>query len=158
MLDDEVEHVVAVASGQRFAEGGVEDAVMGVMRFKGGVVASFHDAFTIGGSPTGLEIHGTEGSLIGTEVLRQGPVGEVTLRRGDEVVPIDVGPRENLYVRGINRFTQAVHGDGRPVVTGEDGIQALAGHWPSPRPHGPGGASRCQHSDAIPGRILPAGD
>ena len=99
---------------------------MGVMRFRGGVVASFHDAFTIGTSPTGLEIHGTEGSLIGTEVLRQGPVGEVTLRRGDEVIPVDVGPRENLYVRGINQFTEAVLGSGRPAVTGEDGLRALA--------------------------------
>lgn len=126
LLDDEVADVVATASGQRFAEGGVEDTVMGVMRFRGGVIASFHDAFTIGGSPTGLEIHGTEGSLIGTEVLRQGPVGEVVLRRGDEVVAVDVGVRENLYVRAIDQFTAAVHGTGRPSVSGEDGLRALA--------------------------------
>jgi 1,5-anhydro-D-fructose reductase (1,5-anhydro-D-mannitol-forming) len=126
LLEDEVDDVVAISSGQRFATEGVEDAVMGVMRFRSGVVASFHDAFTIGTSPTGLEIHGTEGSLIGTEVLRQGPIGEVTLRRGDEVVPVDVGPRENLYVRGINQFTEAVLGSGRPAVSGEDGLRALA--------------------------------
>lgn len=126
LLDDEVDDVVAISSGQRFAAGGVEDAVMGVMRFRSGVVASFHDAFTIGNSPTGLEIHGTEGSLIGTEVLRQGPVGEVTLHRGEEVIPIDVGPRENLYVRGINQFTDAVLGSGGPAVSGEDGLRALA--------------------------------
>lgn len=125
LLEDEVDDVVAISSRQRFADG-VEDAVMGVIRFRGGVVASFHDAFTIGSSPTGLEIHGTEGSLIGTEVLRQGPVGEVTLRRGDEVVPIDVGPRDDLYVRGIDQFTEAVLGSGRPAVTGEDGLRALA--------------------------------
>jgi 1,5-anhydro-D-fructose reductase (1,5-anhydro-D-mannitol-forming) len=126
LLEDEVEDVVAISSGQRFAKGGVEDAVMGIIRFRGGVVASFHDAFTIGNSPTGLEIHGTEGSLIGTEVLRQGPVGEVTLRRGDEELSVDVGPRESLYVSGIKQLTEAVLGSGRPAVSGEDGLRALA--------------------------------
>ncbi len=59
-------------------------------------------------------------------MLRQGPVGEVTLRRGDEEVSVDVGPRESLYVSGIKQFTQAVLGSGRPAVTGEDGLRALA--------------------------------
>ena len=126
LLEDEVDDVVAIASGQRFASGGVEDAVMGVMRLQSGVVASFHDAFTIGTSPTGLQIHGTEGSLIGLEVLRQGPVGDVLLRRGDHEELMDVGPRDSLYVRGIAQFTDAVHGQGRPAVTGEDGARALA--------------------------------
>jgi 1,5-anhydro-D-fructose reductase (1,5-anhydro-D-mannitol-forming) len=126
LLEDEVQDVVAIASSQRLSEGAVEDAVMGVMRFAGGVVVSFHDAFTIGNAPTGLEIHGTEGSLFGHEVLRQGPMGEVTLRRGDEETLVDVGVRDNLYVRGLLQFTEAVRGHGRPVVTGEDGLRSVA--------------------------------
>jgi 1,5-anhydro-D-fructose reductase (1,5-anhydro-D-mannitol-forming) len=126
LLEDEVEEVVAIASQQGLSGGDVEDSVMGAMRTAGGVVVSFHDAFTIGSTPTGLEIHGTDGSLIGTEVLRQDPVGEVVLRRGDEISPVDVGPRQNLYVRGINQFTEAVRGRGRPAVTGEEGLRSVA--------------------------------
>ncbi len=126
LLDDEVKDVVAIASQQRYGEGDVEDAVMGAMQMRSGVVVSFHDAFTIGSAPTGLEIHGTEGSLFGREVLRQDPVGDVMLRRGQEEVAVDVGERGNLYVHGIRRFTEAARGDGRPSVTGEDGLRSVA--------------------------------
>ena len=126
LLEDEVADVVAIASQQRLSGGQVEDAVMGAMRSTGGVDVLFHDAFTIGNTPTGLEIHGTEGSLIGVEVLRQDPIGEVVLRRGDEVTPVDVGERGNLYVRGIRQFTEAVRGHGAPAVTGEDGLRSVA--------------------------------
>ena len=126
LLDDEVAEVVAIASRQRSPDAAVEDAVMGVMRCVGGTVVSFHDAYTIGGAPTGVEIHGTVGSLIGTEVLRQGPIGEVVLRFGEAETPVDVGPRENLYVQGIRRFTEAIRGNGAPDVTGRDGLRSLA--------------------------------
>lgn len=126
LLDDEIEDVMAVPSEQRFSSNGVADSIMGVMRTSRGVVASFHDAYTIGNAPTAVEIHGTEGSLYGTEVLRQDPVGEVVLRRDGDGSVVDVGPRENLYVRVIRQFTAAVRGDGRPSVSGEDGLRAVA--------------------------------
>ena len=126
LLEDEVADVVAIASQQRLSGGQVEDAVMGAMSSTGGVDVLFHDAFTIGNTPTGLEIHGTEGSLIGVEVLRKDPIGEVVLRRGDEVTPVDVGERGNVYVRGIRQFTEAVRGHGAPAVTGEDGLRSVA--------------------------------
>jgi len=124
LLADEVAEVVAFTASQLFGIG-VEDTAMGVMRLRGGVIVSFHDAYTIGSSPTSLEIHGTEGSLIGTEVFRQDPIGEVVLRRGDLVSQVDVGERSNLYVRGIRQFNEAVAGKGRTVVTGEDGLRSL---------------------------------
>ena len=126
LLDDEVQDVVAIASQQRYGQGNVEDSVVGAMQMRSGVVVSFHDAFTIGSAPTGLEIHGTEGSLFGREVLRQDPVGEVVLRRGNDETVVDVGERGNLYVHGIRRFTEAVRGNGRPYVTGEDGLRSVA--------------------------------
>jgi 1,5-anhydro-D-fructose reductase (1,5-anhydro-D-mannitol-forming) len=125
LLDDEVADVVATTAGQRFSANGVEDAVMTVMRFRSGVIASTYDAYTVGGSQTMVEIHGTEGSLIGTEVLRQGPVGDVVLRRGDEVERVDVGERSDLYAATVRAFTRAVRGAGRPTVTGEDGLRAV---------------------------------
>ena len=46
---------------------GLEDAVMGVMRFQSGLIAQFHDGFTTKFAVTGFEVHGTEGSLIGRD-------------------------------------------------------------------------------------------
>ncbi len=126
LTGDEVAEVTAFAATQRFGGPGVEDALMGVMRMRSGVLVSFHDAYTIAGSPTAVEIHGTEGSLIGNEVLRQAPEGGVSIRRGDQLEPVDVGERTDLYRYGIEAFTAAVRGHGRPLVSGEDGLRSLA--------------------------------
>ena len=100
---------------------------MGFMRFQRGVLAQFHDAFTIRHALTGLEVHGTDGSLIGEHVMTQEPEnGRVFLRRDGTVEEIDVGERENLYVRAVRNFNQAVRGAGQPSATGEDGIRSLA--------------------------------
>ena len=43
-----------------------------------------------------------------------------------ELTPVDVGPRESLYVRALRAFHAAMRGEGEPAVTGEDGIKSLA--------------------------------
>jgi 1,5-anhydro-D-fructose reductase (1,5-anhydro-D-mannitol-forming) len=63
VLDSEVEDVIARSATQGLASSGMDDAVMGVMYFRNGVLAQFHDAFTVKHAPTGIEVHGTEGSL-----------------------------------------------------------------------------------------------
>jgi 1,5-anhydro-D-fructose reductase (1,5-anhydro-D-mannitol-forming) len=127
VLDDEVTEVTALAAQQGLATSEVEDAVMGVMRFRRGVLAQFHDAFTIKHALTGLEVHGTDGSLIGEHVMTQEPEnGRVFLRRDGAVEEIDVGERENLYVRSVRLFNAAVRGEGQPAATAEDGIRSLA--------------------------------
>jgi len=127
VLDDEVTEVAALAAQQGLAAGALEDAVMGVMRFQHGVLAQFHDAFTIKHALTGLEVHGTDGSLIGEHVMTQEPEnGRVFLRRNGYVEEIQVGERENLYVRAVRLFNQAVRGEGQPSATGVDGISSLA--------------------------------
>jgi 1,5-anhydro-D-fructose reductase (1,5-anhydro-D-mannitol-forming) len=126
VLGDEVAEVTALSARQGLAQGSLEDAVMGVMRFANGTLAQFHDAFTIPHAPTGLEVHGSEGSLFGIGVMTQDPVGRVVLRRGDNEDEIDVGEREDLYVRSVRQFTAAVHGEGEPAATGEDGLRSLA--------------------------------
>jgi 1,5-anhydro-D-fructose reductase (1,5-anhydro-D-mannitol-forming) len=123
LLGREVLEVVAMSTG---ADGTVEDAVMGVMRFEDDVLASFHDAFTVAFAGTGLEVHGTDGSIVARDVMTGEPVGDVFLRRGAELSSVDVGPRESLYVRGVRAFHDAVRGEGAPAVTGEDGIKSLA--------------------------------
>jgi len=120
LLGREVLEVVAMTTGE------IDDAVMGVMRFEDDVLASFHDAFTIAHAGTGLEVHGTTGSILAREVMTGEPTGDVFLRRGAELTPVDVGPRENLYARALRAFHNAIRGEGVPAVTGDDGIKSLA--------------------------------
>jgi 1,5-anhydro-D-fructose reductase (1,5-anhydro-D-mannitol-forming) len=127
VLDDEVVEVTALAAQQGLAAGALEDAVMGVMRFRSGLLAQFHDAFTIRHTLTGLEVHGTDGSLIGEHVMTQEPEnGRVFLRRNGTVEQLDVGEGENLYVRAVRLFNRAVRGEGQPAATAEDGVRSLA--------------------------------
>lgn len=125
VLGDEVAEVTAMTAAQGMAEGGLEDSVMGVMRLQGGTLVQFHDSFVARHPFTGLEVHGTEGSLYGRAIMAQQPVGTVTLRRDgeDEDIPID---HENLYERSVRRFNAAIRGEGEPAATAEDGIRSLA--------------------------------
>ncbi|MBV8278714.1 MAG: Gfo/Idh/MocA family oxidoreductase, partial [Verrucomicrobia bacterium] len=76
LLDDDVEDVVARSAQQGLSHGDLADAVMGVMYFRNGTLAMFHDAYTIKHAQTGLEVHGTDGSLIAKNIMTQDPVGE----------------------------------------------------------------------------------
>ena len=126
ILDDEVETVTAISVHQGLGEGGIEDGVMGVMQFAGGVLAQFHDAFTLKHAGTGLQIHGTEGSIFGENVMSQQPVGDVFLQRNGTREAVAMEPHEDLYTRAVRHFNRAVRGEGRPAVTGEDGVRSLA--------------------------------
>jgi 1,5-anhydro-D-fructose reductase (1,5-anhydro-D-mannitol-forming) len=125
VLDDEPVAVRAMISNSGMGVGSVEDGVMGVMRFRSGVLAQFHDAFTTRYATTGFEIHGAEGSLIGRDCMTQAPKGEVLLRsaKGEEALQIE---HENLYVRSVRLFQNAVAGRGAPAATGEDGVKSLS--------------------------------
>jgi 1,5-anhydro-D-fructose reductase (1,5-anhydro-D-mannitol-forming) len=104
---------------------GIEDGVMGVVRFGSGLLAQFHDAFTTKYAGTGFEVHGTEGSLIGTNCMTQRPIGSVVLRTaaGEETLPL---VPENLYERALKAFHGAIRGEGAPSATGEDGVRSMA--------------------------------
>jgi 1,5-anhydro-D-fructose reductase (1,5-anhydro-D-mannitol-forming) len=124
-LGDEVEAVTAMTASQGMGQAGIEDAVMGVMRFRNGVIAQFHDAFTARHPYTGFEVHGPEGSIYGRDVMTQRPVGTVTLRRDgrEETIAVD---HENLYERSVRLFNAAVRGEGTPAASGVDGVRSLA--------------------------------
>ena len=126
VLDDEVEAVTAISTQQGLAEGGLEDAVMGVMQFQSGLLAQFHDAFTIKHAGTGFQIHGTEGSLLADDVMTQQPIGRISLRRGDQTKAVDLDPSEDLYTRAVRLFNRAVQGNGHPSATADDGVRSLA--------------------------------
>ena len=125
VLNDDPVEAIAFGQSAGMGQAGLEDGVMGTLRFKSGLIAQFHDAFTAKYAETGFEVHGTEGSLIARNVMTQRPIGSVTLRtaNGEEQIPLD---SQNLYERAISNFHTAVAGHGSPSATGEDGIWSLA--------------------------------
>ena len=125
VLGDDPVEAVAFAQQGGMSKAGLEDAVMGVLRFKSGVIAQFHDGFTTKFAETGFEIHGTEGSLIGRNCMSQRPVGTVTLRNADGEQDLSI-ERGNLYEAALTDFHATISGKGKPLCSGEDGIWSLA--------------------------------
>ena len=125
VLGDDPVEATAVTQSSGMGRRGLEDAVMGVLRFRSGLIAQFHDAFTVRFAGTGFEIHGTEGSLIGRDVMTQQPRGTVVLRTeaGETELPLQ---HANLYERALRNFDAAISGRGTPSATAEDGIWSLA--------------------------------
>jgi 1,5-anhydro-D-fructose reductase (1,5-anhydro-D-mannitol-forming) len=104
----------------------------------GGVIPDItvHDAdvarFLLGEDPvshpfagSGLEVHGTEGSIFARGVMTQAPVGEIDLvtASGRESVAF---ARHDLYGQGVQDFLSAVTGLGHPAASGWDGVASLA--------------------------------
>ncbi|WP_033289271.1 Gfo/Idh/MocA family protein [Amycolatopsis jejuensis] len=99
----------------------VDDAAMSVVRYEGDVLAQLHDAFTVGYASTGFEVHGTEGSIVATDVMTQDPVGRVVLRDSAGVREIEIPDRPDLYETVLTAFAAD-----EPSVTAADGIDALS--------------------------------
>ena len=125
VLDLEPQSVTAMTSHGGMSQAGLEDGVMGVIRFSSGLLAQFHDAFTTKYATTGFEVHGDAGSLISRDCMTQAPKGDVLLRSatGEEMLKLD---HEKLYVRSVRLFQEAVAGRGAPSATGEDGVKSLS--------------------------------
>ncbi len=81
VMQDEIVEVTALAGRQGLAVNDLEDAVMGVMRFAGGVLVQHHDAFTIRHAQTGFEVHGTKRRLLpaSLKTYMSGPCASSTL-------------------------------------------------------------------------------
>jgi len=107
------------------SQAGVEDGAMAILRFDNGLLAQIHAAFTVRHAPTGLEIHGTRGSLFARDVMTARAVGELLLRdeQGERAIPVE---HADLYIGGVARFAEALRGEGPPAATGEDGVRSLA--------------------------------
>ena len=126
VLGDDPFEATALAVSHGMGQHGLADGVMGALRFRGGVLAQLHDTFTVAHASTGLEVHGTDGSLLGRDVMTQAPRGEVVLRRGDAEETVRLDEVEDLYVRSLRNVTAAVAGTGSPSATAEDGVWSLA--------------------------------
>ena len=124
-LGDEPTEVVAMTQKGGMTTAGLEDMAMSVVRFESGLIAQLHEGFTVAHAGTGVEYHGTEGSLVGRDVMTQRPIGTVRLRTaaGEEALAVEP---TNLYERSVRCFNDAVAGTAAPAATGEDGIRSMA--------------------------------
>lgn len=121
--EDPIE-VTAIATSSGMGEG-VEDSVMSVWAMPSGTQIFSHDSFTHAFAGSGLEIHGTEGSIFARNVMTQAPIGEIELvtKTGREIINYST---HSLYGESVRRFVAAVEGKGTVSASGEDGIKSLA--------------------------------
>lgn len=124
LLDETPLSVVAQMAASGMGRG-VEDSAMSVWTMPSGAMVMSHESFTHPFAGSGLEVHGTAGSIFATGVMTQRPVGRIELvtAQGRQVIPFS---DHDLYVRAVTEFSAACAGQGRPAATGEDGIASLA--------------------------------
>jgi 1,5-anhydro-D-fructose reductase (1,5-anhydro-D-mannitol-forming) len=124
LLGEDPATVVAEMTASGLGQG-VEDSAMSVWTMPSGAMVMSHESFTHPFAGSGLEVHGTDGSIFAKGVMTQAPLGEITLvtASGQDVVPF---APHNLYVQGVQDFLSAVAGKGQPAATGRDGIASLA--------------------------------
>ena len=104
---------------------GVEDSCMSVWTMPSGTMVMSHESFTHPFAGSGLEVHGTKGSIFADGVMSQIPVGTITLRNANGERDISYSDH-SLYVQGVADFLFAVKGVGSPAASGLDGIMSLA--------------------------------
>jgi 1,5-anhydro-D-fructose reductase (1,5-anhydro-D-mannitol-forming) len=126
ILDCEATEAASVAVRQGPWDAAVEDAVVGAIRYGTKTLVQVHDAFTVPFAGTGLEVHGTQGSIVARDVMTQDPVGRVVLRNANGEDEIKVADRRDLYMVTLEAFADAVAGTGPPIVDGVAGARALA--------------------------------
>lgn len=116
--------VVAMKTSSGMGQG-VEDSAMSVWSMPSGAMVHTHESFTHAFAGSGIEVHGTEGSIIARGVMTQKPVGDVILRfeGGEQVVEYAT---HGLYDRAVDLFAKACKGEGRPAADGVDGVKSLA--------------------------------
>jgi len=114
-----VAHMDATGLGQ-----GVEDSAMSVWAMPSGAMVFSHDSFTHPYAGSGLEVHGTEGSILARGVLSQKPAGEIELitAQGTSTVDYDHSP---IYEAVVRNFCAATAGGARPAASGWDGVKSL---------------------------------
>lgn len=123
-LGEDPAEVVAIAGASGMGKG-VEDSVMSVWTMPSGAMVETHESFTHRFAGTGIQVHGTEGSIFAKDVMTQRPVGEIELVTAARREAISFSGHD-LYQRAVGAFVGAVEGNGRPAADGRDGVKSLA--------------------------------
>jgi 1,5-anhydro-D-fructose reductase (1,5-anhydro-D-mannitol-forming) len=118
LLGESPASVVSQAGSSGMGDG-VEDSVMSVWSMPSGAMVMAHESFTHPFAGSGLEVHGTEGSIFASGIMTQRAVGEVVLvtAAGREVVPYAT---HDLYGESVRSFVAGV-----PAADGWDGVASL---------------------------------
>lgn len=103
---------------------GVEDSAMSVWTMPSGAMVFSHESFTHPFAASGIEVHGTNGSILARGVLSQDPGGEVDLITAQGTTRIEFD-RAGLYETVVREFTAAVAGTSGPAASGRDGVKSL---------------------------------
>ncbi|MEZ5778076.1 MAG: Gfo/Idh/MocA family oxidoreductase [Paracoccaceae bacterium] len=124
LLDEDPVEVVARAAVSGMGQG-VEDSAMSIWTMPSGAMVQAHDSFTHPFAGSGIEVHGSRGSIHAKGVMTQKPVGAITLTDAEGVheVPFD---GHGLYEHAVAAFAAAVAGTGPAAADGTDGIKSLA--------------------------------
>jgi 1,5-anhydro-D-fructose reductase (1,5-anhydro-D-mannitol-forming) len=125
VLTDEVAEVVALTANQGLAGDGVEDAVAGALRMRGGALGSYACSFVQPHGEQGLRVDGREASAV---LQRAAPGGPATLALLDGAgrTEVPLPPQRPVGELTVRAFESAVRGEGEPSATGEDGVASLA--------------------------------
>ena len=123
-LDEDPTEVVGRSAVSGLGQG-VEDSVMSIWSMPSGAMVQTHESFTHPFAGSGVEVHGTEGSIFGRGIMTQRPVGEVVLVDASGRKEVSFGDHD-LYVRSVSLFAEAAAGRGRPAADGVDGVKSLA--------------------------------
>lgn len=123
LLDEDPACVIAEMAATGLGQG-VEDSAMSIWTMPSGAMVFSHESFSHPFTTTGVEVHGTEGSIIAQGVMAQDPKGEITLvnAEGQTKVPFDT---HGLYEAVIRDFEAAVMGHTKPAASGVDGLKSV---------------------------------
>ncbi len=124
LLNEDPVSVVAQMASSGMGQG-VEDSCMSVWTMPSGAMVMTHESFTHPFAGSGLQVHGTKGSIFADGVMTQRPVGAITLvtEAGSEEIPFS---DHSLYIQGVSEFVAAAAGQGRPAADGPDGVKSLS--------------------------------
>ena len=123
-LDEDPQEVVALEQSGSLGQG-VEDSAMALWRMPSGIMVQSHESFTHPSAGSGIEVHGSKGSIFARGVMTQRPVGTIELHNSGGVTPQSFSAH-NLYESSVRRFIAATRGEGEPAASGVDGVKSLA--------------------------------
>lgn len=124
ILGEKITHIAAMTSNSGISAPGIEDGVAAIARTQSGLLVQITESFAVPHARTSLELHGTKASVLCEDILLQRAGGKLELVVNGErqAIPVE---HENAYPRVIAAFNDAIRGNGRPVVSGEDGLASL---------------------------------